>query len=224
MGKVSRPLIGLLVATVAFFALWIVALKPSSSTGGSPSHALGTYSSAINRAKGVQTVVNHGAAAAGGTTGSTATTPAHPATSVAQRSATVVRPHTVAKAKIATGSKAKTGAAAHPASALSTPAQRLNVVERALAQHKVLAALFYNPAGADDQAVKQELQSIPTRSGKVVKLTVPLSELSNYTVITNQMPVAFSPTLVVINRRGQASTIVGFADTFEISERIAGAL
>jgi hypothetical protein len=173
---------------------------------------------------GVQAVVNQVAAAAGGTTGSTATTPAHPATNVAQRSATVSRPHTVAKAKIATGSKAKTGAAAHPTGAPSTPAQRLNVVERALAQHKVLAALFYNPAGADDQAVKQELQSIPTRSGKVVKLTVPLSELSNYTVITNQMPVAFSPTLVVINRRGQASTIVGFADTFEISERIAGAL
>ena len=29
MAHVSRPLIGLLVATVVLFALWVVALKPS---------------------------------------------------------------------------------------------------------------------------------------------------------------------------------------------------
>jgi hypothetical protein len=222
MGNVSRPLIGLLVAAVAFFALYIVALKPSSSstTGGAPTHGLGVYQSAINRAKGVQAVVNRGAAAAGGTAATTASPTVH-------KTPTVPAAHPSVKAapttKVHATSKAKAKPAAHSSPA-ATPAQRLGVVERALATHKVLAALFYNPAASDDQAVKQELASVPTHSGKVVKLIVPLSELSNYTLITNQVPVSFSPTLVVINRSGQASTIVGFADTFEIDQRIAGAL
>ncbi len=215
MGNVSRPLIGLLVAVVAFFALWLVALKPSSSStsGGVPSHAL---NSAINRAKGVQTVVNHAAAAAGGTPGATAAATARPPAA-----------HTSAGSKPASGSRAPAShktAAKHAATTPVTAAQRVGVVQRALAAHEVLAALFYNPAASDDRAVKQELQSIPTHSGKVVRLTVPLSELSSYSLITNQVPVEFSPTLVVINRKGQASTIVGFADTFEIAQRIAGAL
>ena len=223
MGNVSRPLIGLLVAAVAFLALWVVALKPSSSSStGSPTHGLGLYQSAISRAKGVQGVVNHASTAAGGTAGSTATTPVRPSTaSTAVHSATT-KAHTTAKTT--TAGKTKAVAATHAASALLTPTQRLDAVERALAEHKVLAALFYNPAASDDQAVKQELASVPTHKGKVVKLAVPLSELSNYTLITNQVPVAYSPTLVVINRRGQASMIVGFADTFEIDQRIAGAL
>jgi hypothetical protein len=220
MGNVSRPLIGLLVAVVAFFALWLVALKPSSSStsGGVPSHAL---NSAIDRAKGVQAVVNHAAAAAGGTPGATAAAHAHPAAahSAAVASKPTSKPAATAKARVS-----QRGGAKHAATTPVTAAQRVGVVQRALAAHDVLAALFYNPAASDDRAVKQELQSIPTHSGKVVRLTVPLSELSSYSLITNQVPVEFSPTLVVINRKGQASTIVGFADTFEIAQRIAGAL
>ena len=60
--------------------------------------------------------------------------------------------------------------------------------------------LFYNPAGADDQAMKQELGGVSTHRGKVFKLAIPLSELPNYTAVTDQVPVNFSPTLVVIAR------------------------
>ncbi len=215
MGNVPRPLLGLLVATVAFFALWIVALKPSSSstTSGGTTHGLGTYQSAIHKAKGVQSVVNRGAAAAGGTPTATASGHAHRASTAPVVHKPVAKAHTGTRARVATHTVTR-----------ATAAQRVSVVQRALAAHKVIAALFYNPAASDDQAVKKELAAVPEHSGKVVKLTVPLSELSSYTAITNQVPVAFSPTLVVINRSGQASTIVGFADTFEIANRIAGAL
>jgi hypothetical protein len=219
MANVSRPLVGVLVAAVAFFALWIVALKPSSSaTGGSPSQGLGTYQSAINRAKGVQAVVNRGSAAAAGTT-----TPGSAHAAVADHGAmskpaakanTPSVPHHTSRAK-----------PAHVAtSTTATPAQRLGTVERALDEHKVLAVLFYNPAASDDTAVKQELGSVSTDRGKVVKIAVPLNELSSYTAITSQVPVAYSPTLVIINRAGQASEIIGFTDTFEIAQRIADAL
>jgi hypothetical protein len=51
-----------------------------------------------------------------------------------------------------------------------------------------------------------------------------VSELARYAVVSNQVPVSFSPTLVLIDRSGQASTIVGFADRFEIAQRVADAL
>jgi hypothetical protein len=43
-------------------------------------------------------------------------------------------------------------------------------------------------------------------------------------VVTNQVPVNESPTLVLIDAQRHASTIVGFADRFEIAHRVADAL
>jgi hypothetical protein len=102
--------------------------------------------------------------------------------------------------------------------------QRLDVVGRALKANKVVALLFYNPLAADDKAVKAELALVPVHGGRVVKLAVPLSELARYTVVTNQVPVSVSPTLVLIDPDQQAATIVGFSDRFEIAQRVSDAL
>jgi hypothetical protein len=88
----------------------------------------------------------------------------------------------------------------------------------------VVALLFYNPLAADDDAVKQELAGVPTHRGRVVKLTIPLSEASNFTAVTQQVPVNFSPTLVLIAPNGQAGEIVGFSDQLEIAQRVDDAL
>ena len=216
MTHASRPLIGLLAATVAVFALWIVALKPSSSNsnGGAPTRGLSGYQADINKAhQAVQISATANARAGGAVTASPA-----PTTAAASRS---TKPHSIA------------GTATHPAvkqrpatSTTTTIAavSRLKVVERAMREHKALVLLFYNPAAADDQAVKQELAAVATHRGKVVKLTIPLSELASYTAVTNQVPVNFSPTLVVIAPNGQAAEIVGFSDHFEIAQRVDDAL
>lgn len=94
----------------------------------------------------------------------------------------------------------------------------------ALRQHKVVAILFYNTAGADDQLIKHELSTVPANGGKVFKLAVPVTELKRYPVVTQQVPLSGSPTLVLIDRSGAASTIVGFSDRFEIARRVAVAL
>jgi hypothetical protein len=98
------------------------------------------------------------------------------------------------------------------------------LVAQALQDHKVLALLVYNPAAADDRAVNSELASIPTHGGKVVKLTVPVQRLGSFATLLNEVPVNFSPTLVLINRDRQADEIAGFADSFEIAERVDAAL
>ncbi len=114
-----------------------------------------------------------------------------------------------------------------PATPAATPASthhRVNAVTRALNAHKTLALLFYNPAGADDRAVRNELAAVPVHHGRVVKLAVPLTELSRYQVVTNSVMVSASPTLVLIDGARHASTLVGFADRFEIAQRVADAL
>ena len=51
MDRVSKPLLGVLVATVAVLALWVVALKPSSSSNSPNGNGggLGQFESAINK-------------------------------------------------------------------------------------------------------------------------------------------------------------------------------
>lgn len=186
MDRVSRPLLALLLGTVVFLALWMTALKPSSSGGGSGSAGVGGYTADINAARGAVKTADAASAAHGGET----------APPVGRQ------------------------VAARP----SNPAARQNVVLRALVARKVIVLLFYNPSGADDRAVRAELAAVPAHRRRVVKLSVPLSELSRYSMVTDAVSVNESPTLVLIDRKRAASTVVGFADRFEIAQRVADAL
>ncbi len=179
MASLPRPLLAVLVAAIAFFAVWTFALKPSSSSSSqSPAPAA---SAAV----------------------------VHPATSTAAKPAAHAKPaHPVAK---------HTAPASHSASQVA----RLTA---ALSAHKVVALLFYNPAGADDQADRSALGTISAHRGKVVKLAVPIDQLARFSTITNQVPVTTSPTLIVIDRHHRASTLVGFADPLEFNQLVSAAL
>jgi hypothetical protein len=238
-----------LVVTALFFALWTVALKKTLT--GSGSHAAAGPSapalqSAVNSARGLQSVVNSASAKAGGTPTPTApsstppSTPpstartapptgahsAPPATTTpsATAGASAHRPaHAHGAAAAASSSKSSAGTAP----VISLPHSRptpLAVMTRALKEHKVLALLVYNPAAPDDRAVNTELKSIPTLSGRVVKLAVPVQDLGGFSSLLNEVPVNFSPTLVLIDKHRQADEIAGFADTFEIAQRVDAAL
>jgi hypothetical protein len=218
----SRSLIALLIGTVAFFALWLVALKPGGSgKTGSSSQGVGQYQSAINKAHQAVATSNASNAASGndGTPSSTPTTAASGgATSTTAAPASKPGSQSSTASKSSVPPRAGKGVHSHAAMA------RLSTVKGAMAKHKVVAMLFYNPRAADDDAVKQELASVPTHRGRVVKLTIPLGEASNFTAVTQQVPVNFSPTLVLIAPNGQAGEIVGFSDQLEIAQRVDDAL
>jgi hypothetical protein len=224
-------LIALLAATVLMAALWFVALKPSGSSGpGSGGKTSAGYPADIAAAhRAVQTSAADNArsgadpasgpptpaqASTGGAAASTASSTAHVSTTPAAKTKHAT------KATHSAARSARTAEAAHRV----TAGARLSTVQRAMRTHKVVAMLFYNPAAADDQAVKQELAAVPTHRGRVVKLVVPLSEIANYTAVTEQVPVNFSPTLVLVASNGQADEIVGFSDQFEIAQRVDDAL
>ena len=199
MANLPRPMIGLLVATIAFFAVWTVALKPSSSSGpasssSSPAPAASQPKSAAPaHADASHASASDATAHASATSASTSATKAKPAAKPAVK-------HTV------------------------SPQKRQALIENGLNHHKVLAILFFNPAAADDQAVKHELDEIPARGGKVVKLAVPLSELTRYPVITNQVQVTESPTLVLIDGQRKADLLTGYLDQLELSQRVSDAV
>lgn len=231
----------MLAVTAVFFALWTVALKKTLTGGGGGGASQNTPSapvlqSAINKAKGVQGLVNSAAAKAGGTptpsappttaqsTPPTATHSAPPATTTPKASST---PAGKAPAHAASSSATAPKSSGATAPVLSLPhsrPSRLAVVTQALQHDKVLALLVYNPAASDDLAVSKELKSIPTRGGKVVKLSVPVQALGAFSSLLNEVPVNFSPTLVLIDRNHQADEIAGFADSFEIAQRVDAAL
>jgi hypothetical protein len=206
MTQVSKPLLGLLAASVIGLALMMVAFKgPSSSAGGS--RGVGTYQTAINQAHSAVATSNAANAAAGGNASSTAA-PSHRSSS-ARPASTAAAPHA---AKPAGSAPAKPSAAA-------LAQDEVNVLQAALAAHRVIGLLFYNPAASDDAAVAKELAAAATAPG-VVKLMVPVANISRFTMITNDVPVTSSPTLLLIDRTGDATPLTGFADRFEIAARL----
>ena len=83
--------------------------------------------------------------------------------------------------------------------------------------------LFYNPAAADDQSMVKELSQVPTAGVPLVKVAVPVSQLTQFAAITTKVPVDTSPTLVIVDPKGQATTMTGWASLGEITMRIADA-
>src|SRR5205085_11730160 len=123
MDHVSRPLLVALVAAVAFLGVWMVALKPHKSNGGSTS---------TPAAASVHPVSPHQPAR-----------PPRPAARPHAASAPATRPHAAAapRAGLRAATRADYGARAD-----ASPTGRLGAVEKAMASRKVLALLVYNPS------------------------------------------------------------------------------
>jgi len=221
----SRSLIALLVGTVVFFALWVIALKPSSSNGGGnkSQQGLGQFQSDINKAHQAVAKSNANDAASGNENASSSSSTATHTAANSSTSSSSSKPKTTAhassKAKPTTTAKASSA----PAHQISVAAE-MSTVRTALNDHKVLALLFYNPAAPDDQAVKQELTAVSAHGGQVVKLAIPLNQAANFTAVTQQVPVNFSPTLVLVSRAGDASEDVGYTAPFVIDQQVADGL
>jgi hypothetical protein len=219
MRSLPKPLIGLLLTTVVFFALWIVALKPGSSTsGGSPS-GVGQYQSAINKAHQAVATSNAANAKLGAPTSTVKAPAATTPTAAPAKTAPATKPATTAAVQPA---KAKSAATAK--SSTQSAAAEVKSLDTAVNDHKVVVVLFYNGAAADDQAMKHELAAVPAHHGEVAKFAVPVSELTQFQAVTSQVPVVTAPTLVVIDGSRQATMLAGFASQMEINQRVADAL
>jgi hypothetical protein len=124
-----------------------------------------------------------------------------------------------------------------------TPARQA-LVERALNQGKVAVILFWNKRGADDAAVNFELKLLEAvhhvikpraNSPKVrrelsaynLELDKPFAafearanEVTSFGTITHGVQVYGTPTILVVNKKGQVRTITGLTDAYAIEQTI----
>ena len=96
-------------------------------------------------------------------------------------------------------------------------------VKRALDAQKVVAVLFWNRKGVDDRSVKASIDRLPHRK-RVAVFTDSVKHLSRYTRITAAASVSTTPSLVVVNRKGQAEVITGYLDYQTLRQYILNAL
>lgn len=210
MSQVSRPIQIALAAVLAFAVVWFVALKPRSGGGSGSAPPTPAVAKAVPGPNapgeaGLHRAIDkaHGAAGA-----SASAAPAAPARGAAAVPAPV-RPR----------------ADARPLAGLLPGPRRVpDRVRWALARHEVVALLFYNRHGSDDRAVRAAFTHLRHHRRGVLIATAPISQLSRFGVVTHVVSVFASPTVVVFDRTGQPTTLVGFADRTEIEQRIDDAL
>ena len=216
MAHVSRPLLVVLGATAALLVLWLVALRPQpvaventplASTQAIPKANPAAAASDAANAR-VQAATGSPGAAAGLSPGAAPPNPQAPAPPAAATP------------------KASAPKAATPSetAARSAGERRDAAVARDIAAGKVVVLLFWNPAAADDIAVRSALRGLDRRGGKVVVRVVPISRVADYESITQGVKIAQSPTTVVVGRKGRARAIVGLTESREIEQAVGDAL
>ncbi len=96
-------------------------------------------------------------------------------------------------------------------------------VEKALDAKKTVVILFWNKNGVEDRSVKKSVDRLSSRGGDVAKFTDTVKGLSRYTRITSAASVTTTPSLVVVNRRGQAEVLPGYNDYQTINQFVSNA-
>jgi hypothetical protein len=211
MSQISPPIRILLIGFLALVAAWMLFLRPKADTveptpaataTSTPVEAGGaTAQSAVGQAV---EKANEAAAAASGTAAAGETESAAP-------------------------KRAAAHAAELSASQAQTEAKRSEGglptrVESAIADHKVVVLLFWSDKAADDRAVRRELAEVDRHGGKVLVHAAPMKRFGRYQKITRGATVAQSPTVVVVDRKRKAETLVGYADRVSIDQLVADAL
>lgn len=217
VGQVSLPMRIALVATLAFSAIWFVALrpKPPAADPSPPAPA----------AQAAQSAPGKAAAKAQQAAGASQQ-------SAAQHESAAGEPGTAAPAGTAPGQASQSGTS--PAS----PTGRIDLEKAAgpkvskpavavledVVKGKVAVLLFWDSRLSDDKAVHRAVMGLDRRGGKVTVHKASINDLAKFEPITSGVPVVTSPTVLVIDRAGRARTVGGLTVPSELEELVGKAL
>lgn len=236
MSQVSRPMQVLLIATVAFAAVWFVALRPKADDSGgdsAPAPAAqpadtgaksslpGSLGSSVDKARGAASTSDAANARrdaaeqkSTGEPDATATASGAAAPATATPAAGTKRTAAPGKSKpVAARRLAAAGASASPAR-----------VAAAVARGQVAVVLFWDRSTPVDTMVRAEVGRTGTRTKDVFVAAVPISQVSKYDTVTRGIQVLQAPTVVVIDRKHEATLLTGYVDGSEIAQAVADAL
>jgi len=91
-------------------------------------------------------------------------------------------------------------------------------VGRALDKKKVVVLLFWNRRAVDDRSVHQSVARLSRHGGQVAVFDDHVKNLSRYTRITATAAVTQTPSLVIVDRRGNAQVKTGYLDLETIDQ------
>ena len=212
VSQVSLPMRIALGATLAFLALWMVALRPkpppTQPTATPPAGAQSAPGKAAEQAQQAvgasqESAQKHESAAAGKDDATASGTPAKPVAQDAKK------PGAAIDVKRAAGD--------------NTSKAALSVL-RDVAGGKVAVLLFWDRRLSDDRAVRTAVKGLSRRGGKVAVHVAPIGQLAKYEPITRGVPVVTSPTVLVIDRAGHARAVGGLSVPRELEELVGKAL
>lgn len=210
MDQISPPMRIVLAVAVVFAAAYMLVLRPGgettepTTTPSTPATASGTDGNTASTGLGKAVEGARGAAAA---------------TEAKQNGAS----SETANAPSTSSAKAST-ATKDPAKPVDESLAKLPEWLQESMDDKVVAILFTNGKSADDRRTRAALKQAFTADGKVVKRAVPISQIAKYRPVAQGVDVQQSPTLMVIDRKRQAQSLVGYSNTDAINQAIIDGL
>jgi hypothetical protein len=219
VSQISPPIRIVLGAAIAFLAVYMVFLRPK--TDATPAPAPATPAGNVNTGAPAQT--GFGKAVEAAKSAAAASNAASAKSSAEALAAGSDSTGTQSATGAATGTaKGSTTPPATPASAKATGLP-LSVL-KAVADHKVLALLFWNPKSPDDQLVHKALKHAERFHGEVFIHAAPISKVSRYARITRGADVEQASTIVIVDRKLRSTNLVGYVNTMAIDQAVLDAL
>lgn len=208
VSQVSLPVRIALAASLAFAALWFVALRPKPIADPAPPAPAGAQSAPgkavaqAEKAAAAQKAAVEKSEAATGSEAPAATGGTAAKTRSAQQ-----------------GTPIDAGKSAGPDASRGTRA-----VLRDVTRGKVTLLLFWDRRISDDRAVHRAVTAVSRRGGKVAVHTAAMARLADYEPITRGVPVVTSPTVLVIDRARRARSVGGLTVTRELEDLVDKAI
>jgi len=95
--------------------------------------------------------------------------------------------------------------------------------ERAVAQGRRVVIFFENPRGLDDRAVATSVRELDRNTKNVVVLTDHVGNVDRYGSLVEDLGVNQAPSIVVVDRGGQARLLEGYVDAETLAQVVADA-
>jgi hypothetical protein len=97
-------------------------------------------------------------------------------------------------------------------------------VKKAIDRNKVVVLLIWNPRGGDDKDVKNAVDGLSRRDGKVAVFTDKPENVAKYVTITGAVDLTQTPTLIVANGDQVARKATGYLDPITVDQYVVDAL
>jgi hypothetical protein len=200
-----------LLATLAFSAVWLVALRPKPVTTDST--------------PGPTAAQTEGAQSAPGQAAEQADKAVEQANEATAKNPAADAP--VAQTEAGQGTASKTARPAPidvKAAGGKLTSKGAKAVLADINDRKVVVLLFWDRNASDDRAVRSAVTSLCQRGGKVAIHVAPIGGLAGYEPITRGVPVVTSPTTLIVDRARRARSVTGLTTRGELDEIVTRAL